>query len=159
MTRTVATEEDTSLYHKNLQPVTYVTGDVAGVVESPVYAILQMNRALASLRAPEGYGVEILNTRAVGPNLELAPESNPFDGVLTVVTAREQDRGALADYIAGRLRGLDTRLALEEQSARCIDIDCAPTLHVDDELLRLDADAGVSIRVQPAAVTVLVSRP
>jgi multidrug efflux pump subunit AcrB len=59
----VATEEDISLYHKNLQPVTYVTGDVAGVVESPVYAILQMNRVLASLRTPEGYGVEILNTR------------------------------------------------------------------------------------------------
>jgi multidrug efflux pump subunit AcrB len=63
LTRTVATEEDRSLYHKNLQPVTYVTGDVAGVVESPVYAILQMNRALASLRTPDGYGVEILNTR------------------------------------------------------------------------------------------------
>jgi multidrug efflux pump subunit AcrB len=63
LTRTVETEEDISLYHKNLQPVTYVTGDVAGVVESPVYAILEMNRALASLRTPEGYGVEILNTR------------------------------------------------------------------------------------------------
>jgi multidrug efflux pump subunit AcrB len=29
--------------------VTYVTGDVAGVIESPVYAILQMNRTLARL--------------------------------------------------------------------------------------------------------------
>jgi multidrug efflux pump subunit AcrB len=63
LTRSVATEEDTSLYHKNLQPVTYVTGDVVGVVESPVYAILQMNRTLATLRTPEGYGVEIFNTR------------------------------------------------------------------------------------------------
>jgi multidrug efflux pump subunit AcrB len=63
LTRTIATEEEASIYHKNLQPVTYVTGDVAGVVESPVYAILQMNAALASLRTPEGYGVEILNTR------------------------------------------------------------------------------------------------
>ncbi|MEZ5284264.1 MAG: efflux RND transporter permease subunit [Vicinamibacterales bacterium] len=55
--------EATSLYHKNLQPVTYVTGDVAGVVESPVYAILAMNRALSALRLPEGYGLEIYNTR------------------------------------------------------------------------------------------------
>jgi multidrug efflux pump subunit AcrB len=30
-------------------PVTYVIGDVAGVVESPVYAILKMNKALAKL--------------------------------------------------------------------------------------------------------------
>ena len=103
--------------------------------------------------------VEILNTRAVGPNLELAPQSNPFDGVLTVVTAREPDRGALADYIAARLNGQDTRLALDEQSARSVDVDRAPTLHVDDELLRLKSDTAVSIRVQAAAVNVLVSRP
>ena len=35
-----------SIYHKNLMPVTYVIGDVAGIVESPVYAILKMNKAL-----------------------------------------------------------------------------------------------------------------
>ncbi len=33
------TTVDKSIYHKNLMPVTYVIGDVAGVVESPVYAI------------------------------------------------------------------------------------------------------------------------
>ncbi|MEJ2223467.1 MAG: efflux RND transporter permease subunit, partial [Desulfobacterales bacterium] len=33
---------DQSIYHKNLMPVVYVTGDVAGVKESPVYAILEM---------------------------------------------------------------------------------------------------------------------
>ena len=38
-----------NIYHKNLQNVTYVTGDVAGVIESPVYAILKMNHALAQL--------------------------------------------------------------------------------------------------------------
>jgi len=38
-----------SLYHKNLMPVTYVIGDVAGVVESPVYAIFQMNEAFSKL--------------------------------------------------------------------------------------------------------------
>ena len=44
--RTIA---DKSIYHKNLMPVTYVIGDVAGVVESPVYAILKMNKALRAL--------------------------------------------------------------------------------------------------------------
>jgi len=38
-----------NIYHKNLQNVTYVTADVAGVVESPVYAILDMNKKLAEL--------------------------------------------------------------------------------------------------------------
>ncbi|MFZ0061910.1 MAG: efflux RND transporter permease subunit [Pyrinomonadaceae bacterium] len=49
---------DQSIYHKNLMPVVYVTGDVAGKVESPVYAILQLNEALDHLQLPEGYGLE-----------------------------------------------------------------------------------------------------
>jgi multidrug efflux pump subunit AcrB len=44
---------DKSIYHKNLHPVTYVIGDVAGVVESPVYAILKMNSALSKLDTRE----------------------------------------------------------------------------------------------------------
>ena len=63
LTRVVEGVEEQSIYHKNLLPVTYVTGDVAGQIESPVYAILQMNRALASLRLPEGYDLEIFNAR------------------------------------------------------------------------------------------------
>ncbi len=47
-----------SIYHKNLKPVVYVTGDVAGSEESPVYAILNLSRALDKLRAPEGYAIE-----------------------------------------------------------------------------------------------------
>jgi multidrug efflux pump subunit AcrB len=63
LTRAIRDEEEQSIYHKNLLPVTYVTGDVAGTIESPVYAILRMNRALSSVTFPEGYGLEIYNTR------------------------------------------------------------------------------------------------
>jgi multidrug efflux pump subunit AcrB len=55
--------EEPSVYHKNLQPVTYVTADVAGRIESPVYAILEVNRTLGELTLPDGYGLEIFNTR------------------------------------------------------------------------------------------------
>ncbi len=47
-----------SIYHKNLMPVTYVTGDVAGSEESPVYAILKLNEAIEQLKLPEGYSLE-----------------------------------------------------------------------------------------------------
>ncbi len=48
------------IYHKNLQPVVYVTGDVAGEEESPVYAILKMNRQLQKIEMPDGEeGMEI----------------------------------------------------------------------------------------------------
>jgi multidrug efflux pump subunit AcrB len=44
-----------SIYHKNLRRVVYVTGDVAGAEESPVYAILKMNKDLDQLKLPAGY--------------------------------------------------------------------------------------------------------
>ncbi len=48
---------DQSIYHKNLMPVVYVIGDVAGVKESPVYAILEMQKKIAALELPEGYEI------------------------------------------------------------------------------------------------------
>ena len=44
-----------SIYHKNLRRVVYVTGDVAGAEESPVYAIMEMNKQLDHLTLPAGY--------------------------------------------------------------------------------------------------------
>jgi multidrug efflux pump subunit AcrB len=45
----------TALYHKNLLPVVYVTGDVAGREESPIYAMGRVDDALAAL-AGKGEG-------------------------------------------------------------------------------------------------------
>jgi multidrug efflux pump subunit AcrB len=50
--------EDKSIYHKNLMPVTYVTADVAGAMESPVYAILKLGPEIDKLTIPEGYSIE-----------------------------------------------------------------------------------------------------
>jgi multidrug efflux pump subunit AcrB len=61
VTREVTTTEDRSIHHKNLQAVTYVTGDMAGGAESPVYGILRMNRAIAQIVLPEGHGVQVFN--------------------------------------------------------------------------------------------------
>jgi multidrug efflux pump subunit AcrB len=62
LTREEARTEADSLYHKNLLPVTYVTGDLAGAAESPVYAILGMNQVISKVSLPEGYSFEIYNT-------------------------------------------------------------------------------------------------
>jgi multidrug efflux pump subunit AcrB len=42
--------------------VVYVTGDVSGARESPVYAILQMNRATSKMKTPFGYEVQRYTT-------------------------------------------------------------------------------------------------
>jgi multidrug efflux pump subunit AcrB len=48
---------ETSIYHKNLKRVVYVTGDVAGKEESPVYAIINLSRELDKIRGPGGYAI------------------------------------------------------------------------------------------------------
>jgi multidrug efflux pump subunit AcrB len=45
---------DTSIYHKNLQPVVYVLGDVSGRVESSVYAMLALQPQIDKLTTPTG---------------------------------------------------------------------------------------------------------
>ncbi len=52
---------DVSRYGKNLRPVVYVLGDVAGEVESPVYAIMKMNEAIDKLKTPQGYAIKRYN--------------------------------------------------------------------------------------------------
>jgi multidrug efflux pump subunit AcrB len=49
---------DKSIYHKNLMPVTYVTADIAGAMESPVYAILKLGPEIDKFKIPEGYQIE-----------------------------------------------------------------------------------------------------
>jgi len=84
-----------SLYHKNLMPVTYVIGDVAGIVESPVYAIFQMNEALKKLDTREfgGSGAELQILNASMPFSDAEP-SMKWDGEWHITIEVFRDLGA-----------------------------------------------------------------
>jgi diacylglycerol kinase family enzyme len=100
--------------------------------------------------------VEVLNTRAVGPNLVLAPDASPSDGFLSVVVAAEGERRELAEYLQSRIDGRECRLRLPARRAREVTIEPCDLLHVDDEVRR--APAGrMSIRIAPAALEYLAS--
>ncbi len=58
LVRIERTITDKTIHHKNLMPVTYVIGDVAGSIESPVYAILKMNEALSNIDGREFGGTQ-----------------------------------------------------------------------------------------------------
>ncbi len=58
LVRPVESIEDKSIYHKNLLPVTYVTADIAGSMESPVYAILKLGPKIDELKLPDGSTIE-----------------------------------------------------------------------------------------------------
>jgi multidrug efflux pump subunit AcrB len=63
---------EASIYHKNLMPVVYVIGDVAGEKESPVYAILEMRQKLDALNLPEGYRIAQHDARLPSSSQRLA---------------------------------------------------------------------------------------
>jgi multidrug efflux pump subunit AcrB len=46
--------EAPSLFRKNLMPVSYVFGDLAGAIESPVYALAALNRKLDQVKGSDG---------------------------------------------------------------------------------------------------------
>ena len=99
LVRVVSTVEDRSIYHKNLLPVVYVTGDVAGGAESPAYAIFAMNRALAALPGPVGVH------NSVQPSSDARPAIK-WDGEWQITLEVFRDLGAAFGVVLILIYGL-----------------------------------------------------
>jgi diacylglycerol kinase family enzyme len=113
--------------------------------------------------------VEAMNIPFIGPNLPLAPEADPGDGLLDVVTISEHERERFAACVARRLNG-EARLpgltVHRGRRLRMIPADCE--LHLDDDLWpgesgdedpagRSCAELGeLEITVERGAIEVLV---
>jgi multidrug efflux pump subunit AcrB len=63
LVRAVRDSAPPEIHHKNLHRVVYVLGDVAGRVESPVYAIGDLRPKLDRLTAPDGRSAHQLSTK------------------------------------------------------------------------------------------------
>jgi len=80
-----------TIYRKDQKRVVYVTADMAGALESPVYAILGMNEKLQKIKLPKGYKVNELYME------QPADESNftvKWDGEWQVTLEVFRDLGA-----------------------------------------------------------------
>jgi multidrug efflux pump subunit AcrB len=55
--------EEKTLYRKNLKNVVYVTADVAGQIEAPVYAILKMQKEIDAIASADGRKIEVLASK------------------------------------------------------------------------------------------------
>ncbi len=95
LVRIEQTVTEKSIYHKNLMPVTYVIGDVAGVIESPVYAIGKMIDALAKLDTREfgGDGTPLAIYNAVQPFTDAKPAMK-WDGEWHITIEVFRDLGS-----------------------------------------------------------------
>ena len=80
---------ESSRIRKDLRPSIYVTGDVAREIESPVYAILDMNRQLDAIRI---HGAKITRYNAVQPT-SLQETAIKWDGEWQVTIEVFRDLG------------------------------------------------------------------
>lgn len=47
-------KQEAPVYHKDLLPVNFVTGDMAGAIDSPLYGMFQMRQAITQIATPNG---------------------------------------------------------------------------------------------------------
>ena len=101
-------------------------------------------------------GLEVMNVRDAGPQIPLAPEADPGDGLLDVVALRAGDAEALAAFAEARLSGRRID-APPPEAWRARDVRLSPphgsALHFDDEILAegVAADDPVEAVVRCAA--------
>jgi diacylglycerol kinase family enzyme len=100
--------------------------------------------------------VEVMNIRSVGPNLVLCDDADPGDGDFCLVTVGEGERDALRHYLRQRINGQDGRVVLPVRRVRHVELHGHGDTHIDDEVMRSTIPGTVSIRIEAAAVEVLV---
>jgi diacylglycerol kinase (ATP) len=104
-------------------------------------------------------GLEVLNVRALGPRITLAPEADPADGLLDLVPIRNEDAAALAGYFDARREGRSPELPGRSRELPAFDVCKAreiafrpppgTPLHYDDDVLDTgDATVRVAGQVQ-----------
>jgi multidrug efflux pump subunit AcrB len=84
------TKEDFSIHHKNLKRVVYVIADLAGSLESPVYAISKINEKIEKISTPDGSKVNILYNQE--PDFG-APATMKWDGEWQITYEVFRDMG------------------------------------------------------------------
>lgn len=104
----------------------------------------------------------VLNTKRIGPQIELAPDADPCDGHFEVVAVEPDDRGALASYVEARVagsvyelenigvqRGRDIEIAPDDFTFH-LDLDTFETATTDDHNpIRVGMDAGAAEIIVP----------
>lgn len=101
--------------------------------------------------------VEVMNTRSIGPNLHLAPHSDPGDGEFEVVLIRENQRASLAEYVSRKLQGIEAPFDFPTMKCRDMAIEWQGRhVHVDDEYLNVEEPGEVKIEMRAGLLEFLV---
>lgn len=101
--------------------------------------------------------VEVMNSRSIGPNLELSPEADPGDGQFEVMLVPEEERASLAAWMKRKAEGTSEVYEFQAISGSKVSVHTEDTLlHADDELISLDEPARVTVELQAGVLEFLV---
>lgn len=100
---------------------------------------------------------EVMNTQAIGPNLNLAPFADPGDGSFDVILIAERQREEFATYVHNKLHGVEQPPVFNILKAKNLDIYWeGRLLHVDDEIIEMKEPVEVKIKLQEGVLEFLV---
>ena len=79
--------------------------------------------------------LEAMNIRSIGPNLRLAPNADPGDGMLDIVLVTEAEKEQLNRYLAEQIADKQSAPDLTVHRGRHLRIQCDEMrVHLDDEI-------------------------
>jgi diacylglycerol kinase (ATP) len=97
--------------------------------------------------------LEVLNIGRAGPALELAPESDPTDGWLHVVTVADRQRQGLIKMLHGRLADEEQTRSLKSTRTRHVRLKIPPCeLRIDDVTVEVKRNATIELSLLRGAL-------
>ena len=101
--------------------------------------------------------VEVMNTKSIGPNLELAPLADPGDGEFNVVLIPESHQKKFEAFLLSRINGEDVHFDFTMIKTKSIEIEWeGKDVHLDDERLKPTKPLKVKIEIHPGMLEFLV---
>jgi diacylglycerol kinase (ATP) len=101
--------------------------------------------------------VEVMNTKAIGPNLELAPHGDPGDGEFDVVLIPESHQKKFEKFLLDRIEGGEGDFSFTIIKAKKLELTWnGKDVHADDERLKPDRELDVKIEILPGMIDFLV---
>ena len=92
---------------------------------------------------------EIMNTKSIGPNLFLAPQADPGDGLFNLIVIPETDREKFATYVSGKIDDKEIDYDFIELKGKKATICWDGThVHVDDEVIKLKKKKEIKVELK-----------
>ncbi len=100
---------------------------------------------------------EVMNTKSIGPRLNLAPAADPGDGLLEVVLVPEAEKMKFARFVEERINGSTEGFDFRIIRGKSITISWIGThVHVDDEIIKMKKANEVKIDIKKGLLEFMV---